>query len=110
MINFGTTTGGAPVYNLKLFYLDTLNDVGGLPTNCAVGSKAYIIEDSSLYMLNSEKRWIKQAFTGNIKPPSSGDGDIEWEPIQNETSLDGFIPWEEMSVSKEPDEILWEQM
>lgn len=44
-------------YNLVQLSADFRTDIEKLPTNCAVGSTCIVIEDSSVWMLNSEKIW-----------------------------------------------------
>lgn len=99
MINFGSTTGGRPAYGRKLFYLDFDSDVASLPTNCAVGSTAYVIQNSTCYIMNSNKEWIKQTCNigGGGSTPGTGEGDVEWGDM-SDTSLDdiGEIEWEPM--------------
>lgn len=50
---------GEEQYNLKDFVCDTENDIQYLPTDCLMGSTAFIIATSEAYMLNSKKEWVK---------------------------------------------------
>lgn len=113
MINFGSTTGGKPTYNQKLFYVDYDNDVDQLPTNCAVGSTAYVIQSSDVYKMNSNGEWIKQKWkcaSGGTTGGDDSEGEIPWEDMRNESTNDGSeIPWEPMS-NNQNDEITWEPM
>lgn len=45
------------VYNLKEYVCDLESDVKKLPTDCAVGSKAFCLENEKTYMMNSEHTW-----------------------------------------------------
>lgn len=50
---------GQIAYGHKEFIVDFTSDVSSLPTDCAVGSTAFVIETSQYYMLNNQKMWIK---------------------------------------------------
>lgn len=56
MINI-MTEKGLPQYGLKEFVLDSWEDFGSLPTNCAPGSRAFIIQTGKVYILNSQRKW-----------------------------------------------------
>lgn len=101
MINFGSTTGGRPAYGCKLFYLDFDSDVPSLPTNCAVGSTAYVIQSSTYYVMNSNKEWIKQVGPniggGSTGGDTPGTGDVEWGDMTDDPLDDlGEIEWQPM--------------
>lgn len=59
------TYKGTYVDNLQEFVCDTRADIENLPTQftdvdkCPFGSTAFVIEDSTVWMLNSEGRWIE---------------------------------------------------
>lgn len=46
-------------YGVNSYCCDTEADVPNLPKTCNAGSTAFVIETSSLYMMNSKKEWIK---------------------------------------------------
>jgi hypothetical protein len=47
-------------YNIKEWVCDTVEDLVNLPSgSMAMGSTAFIISTSELYMLNSEGEWVK---------------------------------------------------
>lgn len=47
-------------YNIKEWVCDTPEDLANLPSgSMAMGSTAFIISTSELYMLNSEGKWVK---------------------------------------------------
>lgn len=47
-------------YNIKEWVCDTPEDLANLPSDpAAMGSTAFIISTSELYMLNSEGKWVK---------------------------------------------------
>jgi len=50
---------GKPAYNVYEFVCDTADDVENLPQYCAAGSTAFVIATGDLYMMNSEKEWVK---------------------------------------------------
>lgn len=110
MINFGSTTGGKPTYNQRLFYLDFDSDVSSLATDraaidSAVGSTAYVIQSSSWYKKNSNGEWIKQSGSagGNTPGEDPGEGgEVPWDPMDpNEPWDPGEIPWEPMEPEPE---------
>lgn len=57
------TYKGTYVDNLQEFVCDARSDIDNLPTQltegdkCPFGSTAFVIEDSSVWMLNSEGKW-----------------------------------------------------
>ena len=56
-----TKQGGKMDYNLKEIFLDDASELGSVSTNItSPGSVAYIIATGDVYILNSEKKWIKQ--------------------------------------------------
>ena len=68
-------------YDVKKFVVDFETDIAELPTNCTPGSSAFVIENSSAYMLNNNRKWVKiNLDTGNGGSSGgnggSGDGDI----------------------------------
>lgn len=46
-------------YNVVELAADFRNDVDTLPTNYAPGSTCLVIEDGSVWMLNSKKEWVE---------------------------------------------------
>lgn len=52
--------GGHTTYNLKEFVLDSEDDLENLPVEgIPMGSYAFVISTSEVYMFNSNKEWIK---------------------------------------------------
>ena len=49
--------GGDEIAYVKEFVADTIADIASLPTNCAPGSSCFILENSSVWMLNSNNVW-----------------------------------------------------
>lgn len=39
------------------FVCDSVDDINALPTDCAPGSVAFVIEGSVCYMLNNQTEW-----------------------------------------------------
>lgn len=46
-------------YNVVELTADKRDDIETLPTNYAPGSTCFVIEDSSVWMLNSEETWVE---------------------------------------------------
>lgn len=49
---------GYPGYHAE-FVADARTDIESLPTDCEVGSSCIVIEDSSVWMLNTEHVWTE---------------------------------------------------
>ena len=49
--------GNTDQYDLMSYMCDNLADIETLPTNCGAGSTCIIIEDSSVWMLGTDKAW-----------------------------------------------------
>lgn len=46
-------------YGIKHYYADTYADILSIPLeDTAIGSTVFVIDTSTYYMLNSEKRWV----------------------------------------------------
>ena len=45
--------------NIQEFICDFEIDINKLPVNISAGSTAFVIENSSAYMLNNSKVWVK---------------------------------------------------
>lgn len=52
------------IYNLVEIICDLESDVVSIPTTFSPGSKVFVVESSSYYMLNASKEWKKLAKTG----------------------------------------------
>lgn len=52
---FSTFKQGADDY--YEFVCDSVDDINALPTDCAPGSVAFVIEGSVCYMLNNQTEW-----------------------------------------------------
>ena len=50
---------GDTQYNIMEYVVDTPDDIETLPRTGAMGSSALVISTSEMYMLNSEKEWVK---------------------------------------------------
>lgn len=53
-----THMSGKEVKELREFVCDTDQDIATLPTDCAPGSTAIVIENGSVYMMNSKGEWV----------------------------------------------------
>ena len=51
--------GDTDQYDLMSYMCDNLADIDTLPTDCGAGSTCIIIEDSSVWMLGTDKEWHK---------------------------------------------------
>lgn len=58
MINI-TSSGGHTAYGHKEFMIDTVADLDDLPINIPMGSVAFCIATSDVYMLNGSREWVK---------------------------------------------------
>ena len=54
-----TSNSGHTAYGLKSFVIDTKEDLDYLPIDVPIGSTAFCIEDSSVYMINSSGEWVE---------------------------------------------------
>lgn len=52
-------TSGHTQYGVSEFIIDTPDDLDNLPINIPMGSTAFCISDSSVYMINSKGEWKK---------------------------------------------------
>lgn len=51
---------GKTSYGVREFMCDTADDVAKLPTTCAPGSTAIIInENQDVYILSGNRKWVK---------------------------------------------------
>ena len=60
------------IYNiaLKEYIIDIEADIVEVPTDAPAGSKCFVIENSTTYILNHKKQWVKVNLTSG-----SGGGD-----------------------------------
>ena len=49
--------GNKPVYGKVSYVADTRADVANVPITDAAGSTCFVIGDSSVFMLNTQKQW-----------------------------------------------------
>ena len=54
-----TGNSGHVAYGIKEFMCDTVADIDDLPIDIAIGSTAFVIEGSKVYMLNNQRRWVE---------------------------------------------------
>jgi len=55
---------GTPVDTDEEFICDTQADLASLPTDAKQGSSAFVIEDSTMWMINSSGQWIQTIIGG----------------------------------------------
>lgn len=88
MISITKQGGKIRAYITELF-ADRVNDISYLPTNVAPGSKCYIAENSSWYILNHQGAWISMKNTGGAE---EGEGmnynELENAPVVNLTGTE----------------------
>lgn len=67
-------------YGIKHYYADTYNDIVEIPIkDTAPGSTVFVIDTSTYYMLNNQKKWISvQLSTGGGGGGTPG-GEIIYE-------------------------------
>lgn len=53
------SNNGKEAYGLTNYVIDKKDDLAKLPQNETMGSTAFCIEDSSVYMINSEGKWVE---------------------------------------------------
>lgn len=58
MVNVSANSGHT-AYGLKEFIIDTKEDLEELPVDVTVGSTAFCIADSAVYMLNGSRKWVE---------------------------------------------------
>ena len=91
-----TSNRGVPAYGIKTFLLDSKSDVEKLPTQgLTPGSKAFVTEDSSYYILNTARKWVKAATAGTGGGGTGSDeviyegGDITGDDSNPEVDYEG---------------------
>lgn len=57
MINI-LSNNGHVTYGIVSLVMDKESDLESLPTDVQMGSTAFCIENSTVYMINSEKKWV----------------------------------------------------
>lgn len=70
------TVAGRMVYRRpakKEYFCDTESDVTKLPTDCAPGSTAKVIETGNVYMADSTGKWVHQPQADQGDDPGSGE-------------------------------------
>lgn len=54
-----TSNSGHTAYGLKDYVIDRKADLEDLPVDVPMGSTAFCIEDSSVYMINGFREWVE---------------------------------------------------
>lgn len=78
------SNSGKTAYGVKKYIVDTVAEISTLPKNVTIGSTVFVIEDSSTYMLNNKKEWVKIIITAGTVLP---DDEIPEDPTDG--VLDG---------------------
>ena len=63
-------------YGVQKYIVDYSSDIGSLPTHCATGSTAFVIDTSATYMMNSQKEWKLIKIGGSGGGSGSGGEDM----------------------------------
>ena len=74
---------GHITYGIKEYVCDTVADLNTLPIDGKAGSTAYIIEDSTTYILNSKHEWKKKKNFNNGGSNEELEAEIERLQSQN---------------------------
>ena len=53
-----TSHDGDVIYSIKEYVVDTPEDIPSLPLSI-MGSTVFVISTSEIFMMNSEKEWVK---------------------------------------------------
>lgn len=53
------STNGTIQYNVNEYIIDTPEDLNFLPINCVMGSSALCLSNGSVYIKNSEGKWVE---------------------------------------------------
>lgn len=54
-----TSQNGDVVFDVKEYVCDTPDDLSKLPRTCGMGSTCVVISTSEVYMMNSNREWVK---------------------------------------------------
>ena len=71
------------IYNeaIKKYIVDSESDIPMVPTDAPAGSECFVIDNSTTYMLNHKKQWIKVNLSsgggGNV--PSEDEDEVIYE-------------------------------
>lgn len=84
-----TSNRGVPAYGIKTFLVDSIADITNLPTkNLTPGSRAFVTENSSSYILNSSRKWVKM----NVGSGGGGGSDLPEEIIYEGGDISNNTP------------------
>lgn len=64
-----TAQGGQVYYDVKSFVVDVAGDIAKLPTNCHMGSAAFVIDSGERYILNGKREWVPVDCCGGSSSP-----------------------------------------
>ena len=71
------SNGGKRAYYTHEYIVDVQADIANLPTDVNPGSKAFVIADSTYYMLNHQHKWIKVNLANGSGGGSGSDPSVE---------------------------------
>ena len=64
---------GKLAYGIKQYIVDDESGISELPKDVHVGSSCFVIATGAIYVLNSEKKWIKAISGSSSSGEESGD-------------------------------------
>lgn len=53
------STSGHTTYGIKEYVVDTVNEIALLPISDPMGSSAFVIEGSHVFIMNGQKEWVE---------------------------------------------------
>ena len=78
-------------YDVKRFVIDFTSDIPLLPKDCAAGSTAFIIENSTRYMLNNNGQWVLIRNSGGSSGGGNGGGGEGGDDVITDAIYDGGV-------------------
>lgn len=80
------SNSGKKAYGITNFVVDYPSDIDNLPTHYTPGSMAFVSSNSTYYMLNTKKKWIKiKIATGGSNGNTGIEDDFDPTNYQNVT-------------------------
>lgn len=77
-------------YDVKRFVIDFTSDIPLLPKDCAAGSTAFVIENSTRYMLNNNGQWVLIRSSGGSSG-GNGSGGEGGDDVITDVIYDGGV-------------------
>ena len=83
------SNSGQKAYGIKNFIVDTPSDIDSLPKTYTPGCVAFVIEDSSYYMLNHQKEWKKIQISSGSGGSGGGADPFNYDSAIYEGGIEG---------------------